>query len=216
MGYIPGVHSKRTYTRRMRPHLIATYVALLFLVLVAGCGSDDDAAPPTETRTAANGDVFNDADARFASNMLQHHAQALAMVDLTVGRDLDPELAALAEDIRNAQAPEIQTFTEWLTAWDRPIPETVRDHANAHGDGSAADAEMPGMLSGGEMDELEAARGSEFHRLWLQLMIEHHEGAAQMARDEVEDGEFGPAVDLAESIEESQGAEIDRMKAMLG
>lgn len=58
----------------------------------------------------------------------------------------------------HAQAPEIQTFTEWRTAWDQPIPETVRDHANAHGDGSTVDVEMPGMLSAGEMDELEAAR----------------------------------------------------------
>ena len=200
----------------MRTLLRATYVVLLALLLLTGCGSDDDGARPAESHTAANGDVFNDADTRFASDMLQHHAQALAMVDLTVGRDLDPELAALVEGIRNAQAPEIRTFTEWLTAWDQPIPETVRDHANAHGDGNSADVAMPGMLSAGEMDELEAARGPEFRRLWLSLMIEHHEGATQMAGDEVEEGEFGPAVDLAESIAESQGAEIDRMKAMLG
>lgn len=193
----------------------ATFVVLLSLMLPVGCGSDDDTAEPTESHTAANGDVFNDADATFASDMLQHHAQALAMVDLTLGRDLDPELAALAERIRSAQAPEIQVFTEWLTAWDLPIPETVRDHANAHGDGSAVDQEMPGMVGGEDMAELEAAQGTEFRRLWLQLMIEHHEGAAQMAGDEVEAGEFGPAIELAESIEESQGAEIDQMKAML-
>jgi uncharacterized protein (DUF305 family) len=200
----------------LSPHLVATSVALLSLMFTAGCGSGDDAADPVETHTAANGDVFNDADTRFASDMLQHHAQALAMVDLTLGRDLEPELADLAEDIRAAQAPEIQTFTEWLTAWDQPVPETVRDHANAHGDGAMADPEMPGMVSAGDMEELEAARGAEFQRLWLQLMIEHHEGAAQMAGNEAEEGEFQPAVDLAESIEESQGAEIDRMKAMLG
>jgi uncharacterized protein (DUF305 family) len=198
----------------MRP-LITTCVGLLLLMTVPGCGGDD-AAAPAETRTAANGDVFNDADSRFASDMLQHHAQALAMVDLTVGRDLDPELAALAEEIRAAQGPEIQTFTEWLTAWDAPIPETVRDHAHAHGDGSTVDMEMPGMLTADEMDELEAASGGEFHRRWLELMIAHHEGAVEMAGDEVEDGAFEPAVDLAKSIEKSQGAEIDRMNAMLG
>lgn len=199
----------------MHRQLRTTLGVLLSLLLVAGCGSDDDGARPVESHTAANGDVFNDADTQFASDMLQHHAQALAMVDLTVGRDVGPELAALAEDIRAAQAPEIQTFTEWLTAWEQPIPETVRDHANAHGDGSSVDREMPGMLSSDEMAELEAARGTDFHRLWLQLMIEHHEGAAEMAAEEVEDGEFGPATDLAVSIVESQGAEVDRMKAML-
>lgn len=200
----------------MGAQLRATFVVLLSCVLMAGCGDDDDGAQPIESRTAANGDVFNDADAQFASDMLQHHAQALAMVDLTVGRDLDPELAALAEDIRAAQAPEIQTFTEWLTAWGQPVPETVRDHANAHGESGAEHVEMPGMLSASEMDGLEDARGAEFRSLWLQLMIEHHEGATKMAGDEVDEGEFGPAVDLAESIEASQGAEIDRMKALLG
>jgi len=200
----------------MGMQLRATFVVLLSLMLIAGCGNPDDPAAPTESHTAANGDVFNEADAQFASDMLQHHAQALAMVDLTVGRDLDPELAALVEDIRAAQAPQIQTFTEWLTAWDQPVPETVRDHANAHGDGSAEHAEMPGMLSEGEMDQLEDARGPEFRSLWLQSMIEHHEGAIEMAGDEADEGEFGPAVAVAESIEASQGAEIDRMKAMLG
>jgi uncharacterized protein (DUF305 family) len=199
----------------MRTSMRATYVVLLSLMVPTGCGSGDDTAAPTESHTATNGDVFNDEDAAFASDMLQHHAQALSMVDLTVGRDLDPELAALAEDIRSAQAPEIQVFTEWLTAWGLPIPETVRDHANAHGDGSMVDQEMPGMISADDMAELEAARGNDFRRLWLRLMIEHHKGAAQMAGDEVEEGEFKPAIDLAESIEESQGSEIDQMKAML-
>lgn len=200
----------------MRTSLRAAHVVLVLLVFVSGCGGDDEDARPVESHTAANGDVFNDADTRFANDMLQHHAQALAMVDLTVGRDLDPEFIALTEDIRNAQAPEIQTFTEWLTAWDQPIPETVRDHLNAHGGGNPVDPDMPGMVSADEMDGLESARGAEFRSLWLQLMIGHHEGAAQMAADEVEKGEFAPAVDLAKSIEESQGAEIDRMTAMLG
>jgi uncharacterized protein (DUF305 family) len=187
-------------------------VALLCVGLLAGCGGDDETARPAASHTAANGDVFNDADALFASDMLQHHAQALSMVDLTVGRDLDPGLAALAEDIRSAQAPEIQVFTEWLTAWDRPVPETVRDHANAHDDG----ADPGNGHSGDDLAELEAASGAEFRRLWLELMIEHHEGAVDMAGDEVERGEFGPAIELAESIADSQGAEIDRMTEMLG
>jgi uncharacterized protein (DUF305 family) len=186
-------------------------------LLLAGCGSDESGDNPSESHTASNGDVFNDADARFASEMLQHHAQALSMVDLTVGRmpDMDPEMAALAEDIRSAQAPEIATLTGWLTDWDQPIPETVRDHANAHGDGHAADVDMPGMLSADQMDELEAAEGTEFRDRWLELMIEHHEGAVEMARDHVEEGEFEPAVELAASIEDSQSAEIEQMESML-
>ena len=74
----------------------------------------------------------NDADVEFASNMLQHHAQALSMVDLTRGRTLDPEVQQLAEQIRDAQAPEIEIFTDWLTDWDEEVPETVRDAMTFH------------------------------------------------------------------------------------
>lgn len=67
--------------------------------------------------------------------MIQHHAQALTMVDLTTGRVLDPEIQQLAEGIQLAQGPEIEQMTDSLTEWDQPIPETTHDHANAHGDG---------------------------------------------------------------------------------
>ena len=134
-------------------------VALLAAMSVlAACGTNDDASQQ-ETQTAANGDTFNDADVAFATDMIQHHAQALSMVDLTMGRRLDPEVQQLAEDIREAQGPEIEQMTGWLTDWDQPIPETVRDHANAHGDGEMEmDSDMPGMMSSEEMSDLEASR----------------------------------------------------------
>ena len=89
-----------------------------------------------------------------------HHAQALSMVDLTMERPLDPEVQQLTERIREAQAPEIQTFSGWLTDWDEEIPETVRDHANAHGDhdmGGDTGTDMPGMMTADDMTALEEA-----------------------------------------------------------
>ena len=97
---------------------------------LSGCGDD---SPGGDNDTGNARTDHNDADVAFASDMIQHHAQALAMVDLTVGRDLDPEVEALAEAIRAAQGPEIETMTDWLTEWDEPIPATVRDHVNARG-----------------------------------------------------------------------------------
>jgi len=189
---------------------------LAAMSVLAACGGNDD-APDPETHTAANGDEFNDADVEFASDMIQHHAQALAMVDLTTGRQLDPEVQQLAEDIRAAQAPEIEQMTDWLTDWDQPIPETVRDHANAHGDGEMEmESDMPGMMSAEEMAELEAAKGAEFQQMWLEMMTEHHEGAIEMAQTEQSDGKFGPAVDLAEDIESAQQEEISTMESLLG
>jgi uncharacterized protein (DUF305 family) len=191
--------------------LAATLAALLAL---AGCGDDEPAK--AETRTASNGDELNDADVAFATDMIPHHAQALAMVDLTLNRQLDPEVQRLAEDIRDAQAPEIEQMTDWLTAWDEPIPETMRDHANAHGEGDLElDSDMPGMMSEEEMSELENADDAEFQDMFLEVMIEHHEGAIEMAQTEQDEGVFEPAIELAESIEASQKEEVARMEDLL-
>ncbi|HEX8780862.1 MAG TPA: DUF305 domain-containing protein, partial [Nocardioides sp.] len=184
----------------MTRKIISLVSLLVALFALTACGGQEDERP-SATRTAANGDTFNDADVAFATDMVQHHAQALQMVDMTLGRDLDPEVARLADEIRAAQGPEIETMTDWLTDWDQPIPETSRDHANAHGEGHAEmDGDMPGMMSADQMDELMKAPDTKFQEMWLEMMIEHHEGAVEMAQDQQEDGQYKPAVDLAGDV----------------
>lgn len=197
----------------MRKRLRALVAVPAVLLAVAGCGTDSD-EPTSQTETAANGDVFSDTDVAFASDMIQHHAQALQMVDMTVGRELDPDVVQLTEDIRATQGPEIEQMVMWLTAWDQPIPETVRDHVNAEGGGDL-EMDMPGMMSEEEMDDLEATQGQEFEDRWLEMMIEHHEGAVEMAQTEQADGVFQPAIELADSIETSQTEEIDEMEQLI-
>lgn len=191
------------------PRALAAMAAALTLTL-AGCSS---------TESSAGGDGFNDADVDFATDMIQHHAQALSMVDLTMGRDLDPEMAELTEQIRAAQAPEIERMVDWLESWDQPVPETSRDHANAHseghGSGGTMDEDMPGMMSAEEMTALENAPDADFEELWLEMMIEHHQGAVEMAEVEVEEGENAQAVKLAEGIISAQEDEISQMQDML-
>lgn len=198
----------------------ARTLAALVLALTAGlvaCG-EDDAAP----RPAVSDTEHSAADVEFASDMIQHHAQALSMVDLTMGRPLDPEVERLVEDIRAAQGPEIETMADWLTGWGEPVPETMRDHVNSgHGDGDVGDAmegmdhDMPGMMSAEEMTALQDAPDAEFQDLWLTMMIEHHEGAIDMARTHLDRGTYRPSVELAETIAESQADEIDTMKDMV-
>ena len=196
----------------------ASAVALVLSLALTGCGSDGGAeAPPEQSATE-----HNDADVAFATDMIQHHAQALAMVDLTLGRDLDPDVQAVADAVRTAQVPEIELMTDWLTSWGEDVPATVRDHANAgHGDeehedpGSTEDSDMPGMMSADEMDALEDSGDDEFQDLWLEMMIEHHEGAVEMAEVEQSEGRYEPAVDLAADIEQSQTAEIETMEGLL-
>jgi uncharacterized protein (DUF305 family) len=197
---------------------IAALTIGLSLVL-SGCG-DDEKSPDTSSGTRTD---HNDADVAFATDMIQHHAQALAMVDLAVGRDLSPEFTVVVEAIRMAQAPEIEQMTDWLTQWDEPIPATENDHANAEDgehdmEGMEEDdtgMDMPGMMSAEQMDELETASDAEFEDLFLTMMIEHHEGAIEMAKAEQEDGQFTPAITLAEQIVTTQTAEIGTMQGLL-
>jgi uncharacterized protein (DUF305 family) len=201
--------------RQRTNRAIGTLLVMLALTS-AGCGSDDsESGASTEVSTTKH----NDADVVFATDMIQHHAQALSMVDLTLGRPMGEDALRLAEDIRAAQGPEVETMTDWLTDWDEEVPETMRDHANAgepmegmdHGD-----SEMPGMMSAEEMAALADAQDIEFEPLWLKMMIDHHEGAIEMAETQMRDGQYKPAVDLASNIVVSQAAEIDEMRALLG
>ena len=210
------MHTTKTRTR-------ALGAVALTLVLSAGltaCGDDtSDAAGTAEVSTTEH----NDADVSFASDMITHHAQALSMVDLTLDRTLDPEVQALAEDIRDAQAPEIEMMADWLTTWGEEVPATMRDHANAGHDmedmsdnmDDMGHDDMPGMMTADDMDALENASDAEFQDMWLEMMVEHHEGAVEMAETEQEDGQFKDAVDLAGQIIDAQKQEIDTMQGLL-
>ncbi len=104
------------------------------MATLAACGGSAE----DRTRTAANGDRFNDADVAFATDMIPHHAQATEMANLTLGRKgLDPRIARLAENVRATQTVEIEAMVDWLSAWDEPVPATAQDHAHAHGGGGA-------------------------------------------------------------------------------
>src|SRR3712207_3510167 len=148
---------------------VASLLLALALALgVTACG-DDESTEPSATRTAGNGDVFNDADVEFATGMIPHHAQAIEMVVLAQDRPLDPEVARLRDQVREAQVPEVETMTDWLTAWGEEVPETSLDHGHAeHGTGGMEHLEdMPGMMTAEQMEELEQAPDKAFQELWL-------------------------------------------------
>lgn len=205
-----SVSSKGLFVRSK----LSVLITLLFLGLgLVSCGGGGEQGHETSDIPADAG--FNQADVDFATDMIQHHAQALLMVDLMNGRKVSPELDALAEQIRMVQGPEIESLVDWLTEWDQPVPETSRDHANAHGGGMEMDSDMPGMMSHEEMQALEDAGDAEFEPMWLEMMIKHHEGAVEMAGAEKRDGKYADAVQMAASIVSGQEDEIATMKDML-
>lgn len=212
-----------TSTLRRRSAVAAALLTTTTALTACGGGADDAASTPTAVSTAADGSTFNTADVDFATEMMPHHAQAVQMVVMAQGRELDPAVAALMDDIRAAQVPEIETMTDWLIAWDKPVPDTSLDHSNAGGDmGDMSSAmegmdmsDMPGMMSAEQMGALEDSTGTRFQTMWLQMMISHHEGAIEMADLEIANGTNADAIALAEEIVESQTAEIETMDDLL-
>ncbi|MDE3724556.1 DUF305 domain-containing protein [Nocardiopsis sp. N85] len=192
--------------------LTGTAATLITAFALTACGAPE--APETsETPTAEQSTAeFNDADVRFARMMIPHHEQAVVMADLAETRAGD-EVADLAERIRDAQGPEIERMNGMLESWgvesgphmDESGPHMDMDHGNM----------MEGMLSEEQMDELESAEGEEFDRLFLEYMIEHHEGAVAMAEAEIADGVDAEARELAQEIVDAQEAEIEEMRGML-
>ena len=205
-------------SHRLPRLLTLVAAATLAATGLVSCGGDAD-EPDAGGSSADTTATHNDADVEFASGMIPHHAQALSMADLAVGRQVDKEFSALLDDIRAAQTPEIELMSDWLQEWGEPIPETMRDHAHGGHGGEAPEMpegqDMPGMMTSEQLADLEDASSAEFEELWLEMMIEHHEGAVSMAETELDEGTYEPALELAEEIATSQTEEIQRMQEML-
>ncbi|MFD7510644.1 DUF305 domain-containing protein [Streptomyces sp. NPDC059853] len=173
------------------------------VLFTAACGGDSGAsAGHSQHGGESRADTFNDADVAFAQGMIPHHEQALAMAGLARERADAEAVSTLAGEIERAQGPEIATLRSWLSEWG-----AEEGHHGGH--------EMAGMLSGEEMAELERASGPKFDAAFLRLMIVHHEGAVEMARELEDSGSHEPAREMARDIISSQSAEIDRMTELL-
>ncbi|KFG71720.1 DUF305 domain-containing protein [Streptomyces mutabilis] len=199
---------------RLRRTAAITAAAAAALVLAAcGANGDSPAGHDGHTMSAsasapASQGQHNAADVTFAQGMIPHHRQAVQMADLVPTRAGSAQVKKLAADIKKAQDPEIRTLSGWLTSWGEEVPaEDTMDHS-AHGTG--------GMMTAEEMDKLEKSSGKAFDTAFLEMMIEHHEGAVSMAKTEQADGAYAPAKKMAEAIVASQSAEITQMNELLG
>jgi len=168
---------------------------------LVGCSGDDANTAPG----AASTDSHNESDVEFVQGMIPHHEQAVQMADMVVAGMVTAELAALADRVRAAQQPEIDLMMSWLAEWG-----LERDPHAGHMMGSEH-----GMMSDDDMAALDAAEGAEFERMWLDMMIKHHEGAVAMANDVLAAGVDPRVAALAEAVVEAQTAEIALMRQML-
>lgn len=200
----------RTTTRLTR---LATALVAGALVLTA-CGDDTDAGHDSmggsDTSASAEPSAeadFSDADVTFAAAMIPHHQSAIEMAQLAEGRAADPRVLDLAARIEAAQSPEIETLSGWLEQWGAD-GETGMDQGSM-------DHDSGGMMSEQDMQTLTNATGADFDRQFLTLMIAHHTAAVEMAQTELSSGSNTEALAMAESIRDSQSAEIAEMEQLL-
>lgn len=197
-----------------RKHLAGAALVVAATLTLGACGGHDmssmsgtegsDSSPSSSSDGTAD---FNDADVTFATDMIAHHRQAVEMAELAETRAESPEVKDLATQIMDAQDPEIETMAGWLTSWGEPVPEDMS--------GMDMSSSMPGMMSQDEMTSLENTTGAEFDQMFLAMMVEHHQGAIEMAKSEQSDGLFPDAIALAKQIETAQTDEITTMQALL-
>ena len=208
----------------MKSLTIRPFAALLSAAALAACGAPvrTDAQPSPAPAPATTGTILSaghpwtEADVEFMSSMIGHHAQAVQMSQLAPSRASSPAVQRLAARIINAQQDEIAAMQLWLADRGQPVPQpgAAMDHGAHHDHGAA----MPGMLTPEQMAQLEAARGDEFDRLFLSLMIQHHRGATSMVQRLF--SSHGAAQDetvfkFASDVNVDQITEIERMQRML-
>ncbi len=191
-----------------------------FVLLLAGCaGSTGETrvvqpgAPGQQGRAvdaaaiATAAPRHSEADVHFMHGMIPHHAQALEMTALVPSRASSEGVRAMALRMEISQKDEIGLIERWLRSRGEPLP----DHAGHM-------MTMPGMLTPEQMERLRSARATEFDRLFLESMIQHHEGAITMVRTlfatsgGAQDSEI---FQFANDVETDQRMEIDRMQALL-
>ena len=160
---------------------------------------------------------FTADDVSFMQNMIGHHFQAVQMAALVGERSNFEEVVEIAGRIDAAQSDEIEFMRGWLTERNQEAPDPAVIAQSEHGLHHRFH-NMAGMASAEEMAALAAANGPDFDRMFLQLMIAHHEGAIEMVDDllELPGSAYDPVLfDFTTDIKNDQTAEIEKMNALL-
>ncbi|MFF5233611.1 DUF305 domain-containing protein [Dactylosporangium sp. NPDC000521] len=230
----------RHYTRVSAVLVGAALTAAVTLIACSdtASGGGGPTAPNKGSVSVSVNPTFNNVDAMFAQIMIPHHEQAVEMAALAETKATDPDVKQLAAKISTEQKAEIATMKGWLVAWGQPttMPSCPGMHCMPSGmmpSGKASNGmmpsgkmpsgmmpsgmpTMPGMMSSADMAKLKAATGTDFDKLFLQMMIAHHQEAVMMAQAELAHGTNPDAKALAGRIVKTQQAEIVAMQQMAG
>jgi uncharacterized protein (DUF305 family) len=207
--------------KRIRP----TVLAAALLPVLAACGAaraPRTAMGPEAAKARAQADSlrypYTQADIDFMSGMIHHHAQALVMSKWAPTHGASPAILRLTERIINAQNDDIALMSRWLADRNQPVPAPNAAGMPMDHGGMSHTMLMPGMLTDEQMQQLDAARGEEFDRLFLTGMIQHHRGAVTMVQELFASqgaGQDETIFKFASDVQVDQSTEIKRMVTML-
>jgi uncharacterized protein (DUF305 family) len=193
-------------------------VALLLSPVIVACSSgkpSEKAAADHQSMagmsapvTIPQGAIYTEADVRFMQGMIAHHAQAIFMSRMAAAHGANPRVLKFATKIDQSQIAEIRLMQQWLRHNSQAAPDTS----------SWRTMQMPGMLTADQLKELDGAKGVDFDREFLTLMIQHHNGALKMVSDLFATPLAAQDVDVsvfANDVQTVQTAEIGTMEQML-
>ena len=196
----------------IRIRIVALLGASAAVGVLTSCGTaaktEDHSAHGSTTAATEQVAAHNEDDVLFAQLMMPHHQQAVELAAMVPDRSTNPDVVKLAAKISAEQQPEINTMRALLLQWD------VTPDGAAHESGHAG-LGMQGMVNDDTMVMLQNLKGADFDTLWLKSMIDHHQGAIEMAKVEIAGGKSADMTTLARSIVSAQQVEIDQMKKML-
>ena len=164
-----------------------------------------------ETAIAIADSSYTAADVEFLQGMIVHHYQAFLMSEMAPSRTNNQTILDLAGRIDASQIDEIDFMENWLRERGKSIPDpTLMGHSHHH--------KMMGMATPEQMNKLEASNSTDFDRLYLNLMIRHHDGAIDMVDrlNEFPGSAYDPQLyEFVTDLENDQAVEIERMNGIL-
>jgi uncharacterized protein (DUF305 family) len=237
LGYLRKFNFHRL-SRKPKPQSARTVLPLLGMLIAAGASasfptraSAQQTSPPVVVQPGAPGQPSKTlpastrptlpqrsaADVAFMQGMIMHHSQAVEMTALIASHTQNKEVRSLGEKISRSQSDEIGFMRRWLTARGEPVSIAMPGMEDMDMSGNPIEP-MPGMLTPKQMEALQNAKGAEFDRLFLNGMIQHHQGAVTMVKDLFDTpgaGQDADLFDFATDADNTQRAEITIMQNML-
>jgi len=178
-------------------------------IILPGAPGEDSKLIDAEAATNIAITTYVDADVNFLQGMILHHQQAIVMSNMADKRTNNKTIVDLANRIDASQEDEISFMENWLNLRDEDISINHSDHHMQIG--------MAGMASKSQLKELEKSESTDFDRLFLQLMISHHDGALKMVKDlkEYPGTAYDPILsEFISDLVNDQSVEIERMNAI--